>query len=190
MAVHLTLLRHGVTELTGGFRGSLDDALTVEGWAQMRAAVGEGGPWDVIVSSPLQRCAAFAHELSVQLGLPLVLEADLRELHFGAWEGQTALALMAEHELELGQFWTDPYGFTSPEGEPVLAFSQRVLAAVARLAERYAGQRVLVVSHGGVIRLLLAQARGLPREQLLQVTVEHASLHGLNVQSPCVLSEA
>lgn len=190
MTVQLSLLRHGATELAGGFRGSIDDALTPEGWAQMHAAVADAGPWDLIVSSPLQRCAAFAQVLASERGVPLVLEADLRELHFGAWEGQTALALMAEQETELGQFWNDPYAFTPPDGEPVLAFAQRVLAAIERLAAEQGGRHVLVISHGGVMRLLLAQVRGLPREQLLHVDVAHAGLHRLSVQAPCHLVEA
>jgi broad specificity phosphatase PhoE len=60
MTLRLDLLRHGETELGGGLRGSLDDALTDKGWQQMRAAVVEQGPWDRLVSSPLQRCARFA----------------------------------------------------------------------------------------------------------------------------------
>ncbi len=52
MSLRLDLLRHGETESGGGFRGSLDDALTARGWAQMRTAV-EGGRWDLLVSSPL-----------------------------------------------------------------------------------------------------------------------------------------
>ncbi len=189
MTLHLSLLRHGATELAGGFRGSIDDALTAEGWTQMRAAVAEAGPWDLIISSPLQRCAAFAQQLATERGVPLLLESDVRELHFGAWEGQTALALMDQHEADLGQFWTDPYAFTPPDGEPVLAFATRVLAAIERIAAEHGGRRVLLVSHGGVMRLLLAQARGLPREQLLQVEVAHGGLHHLTVQLPCVLSE-
>ena len=51
MTLHLDLLRHGETELGGGLRGSLDDALTAKGWEQMRAAVAEQGPWDRLVSS-------------------------------------------------------------------------------------------------------------------------------------------
>jgi alpha-ribazole phosphatase len=39
MTVYLELLRHGETELGGGLRGSLDDALTETGWAQLRAAM-------------------------------------------------------------------------------------------------------------------------------------------------------
>ncbi len=189
MTLHLDLLRHGETELGGGLRGSLDDALTEKGWAQMRAAVVEGGPWDRIVSSPLQRCARFAAELGEQLNLSVHLDKDLQELHFGAWEGQSAAALMETDAEALGLFWADPYSFTPPQGEPVSEFSSRVLAAVARLHNTYAGERVLLISHGGVMRLLLAQARGLPREQLLNVEVAHGAVFALTVEADGSLKE-
>jgi alpha-ribazole phosphatase len=189
MSLRLDLLRHGETELGGGLRGSLDDALTANGWTQMRAAVVDGGPWDRIVSSPLQRCARFAAELGEQLNLSVRLDKDLQELHFGAWEGQSAAALMETDAEALGLFWADPYGFTPPQGEPVSAFSARVLAAVARLHAAYAGERILLVSHGGVMRLLLAQARGLPREQLLNVEVGHGALFALTVAASGALKE-
>lgn len=189
MTLRLDLLRHGETELGGGLRGSLDDALTEKGWAQMRAAVMAGGPWDRLISSPLQRCARFAAELGEQLNLPVQLETDLQELHFGVWEGQSAAALMETDAEALGLFWADPYSFTPPQGEPVSDFADRVLGAVARLHQAYAGERVLLISHGGVMRLLLAQARGLPREQLLHVEVAHAALFALSVEADGVLKE-
>ncbi|AIC21569.1 MULTISPECIES: alpha-ribazole phosphatase family protein [Pseudomonas] len=189
MTLRLDLLRHGETELGGGLRGSLDDALTDAGWQQMRAAVAGQGPWDRLVSSPLQRCARFAEELGARLALPVSLDPDLQELHFGAWEGQSAAALMATDAEALGRFWADPYAFTPPQGEPVLAFSERVLGAVERLHQRHAGERVLLVSHGGVMRLLLARARGLPREQLLNVEVAHGALFALTVEAGLALSE-
>ncbi|WP_458128236.1 alpha-ribazole phosphatase family protein [Pseudomonas sp. Z2-11] len=190
MTLRLDLLRHGETELGGGLRGSLDDALTPRGWEQMHAAVAAGGPWDRLVSSPLQRCARFAEQLGARLGLPVELDKNLQELHFGAWEGRSAAALMETDAEALGRFWADPYGFTPPEGEPVLEFSARVLAALERLHQAYAGQRILLVSHGGVMRLLLARARGLPREQLLNVEVAHGALFSLSVASGPVLEEA
>ncbi|WP_449123246.1 alpha-ribazole phosphatase family protein [Pseudomonas sp. MPG01] len=189
MTLQLDLMRHGETELGGGLRGSLDDALTERGWAQMRAAVVEGGPWQRIISSPLQRCARFAAELGEQLSLPVQLDQDLQELHFGAWEGQSAAALMETDAEALGLFWADPYSFTPPQGEPVSAFSSRVLAAVARLHTAYAGERILLISHGGVMRLLLAQARGLPREQLLNVEVGHGAMFALTVEVDGSLKE-
>jgi alpha-ribazole phosphatase len=117
------------------------------------------------------------------------LDKDLQELHFGAWEGQSAAALMETDAEALGLFWADPYAFTPPQGEPVNEFSSRVLAAVARLHSAYAGERVLLIGHGGVMRLLLAQARGLPREQLLNVEVAHGALFALTVEAGGSLKE-
>ncbi|TBU93429.1 alpha-ribazole phosphatase family protein [Phytopseudomonas dryadis] len=174
MTVELHLLRHGETEQGGGLRGSLDDALTAVGWAQLRAAVGEHERWDRLVSSPLQRCARFAEEVAGQRRLPLRYEADLQELHFGAWEGRSAAQLMATDAEALGRFWADPYAFTPPDGEPLAAFEARVLGALQRLQAAHAGERLLLITHGGVMRLLLARARGLPRQDLLQVSVGYA----------------
>ena len=189
MTLRVDLLRHGETELGGGLRGSIDDALTDTGWAQMRAAVVGQGPWDRLVSSPLQRCARFAEELSAQRDLPVSLDKNLQELHFGAWEGQSAAALMETDAQALGLFWADPYSFTPPQGEPVADFSTRVLAALERLHATCAGERILLISHGGVMRLLLAQARGLPREQLLNVEVGHGALFSLTMESTGLLKE-
>lgn len=169
----LDLLRHGETERGGGFRGSLDDLLTPEGWRQMRLATEQPEPWDAIISSPLRRCADFAFELSQRCHAPLVLLEDVRELHFGHWEGRHASELMTDHADDLGRFWSDPYGFTPPGGEQLEVFEQRVLGAVDELYRRRAGEHLLLVTHGGVMRLLLARARGLAREALLQVEVAH-----------------
>lgn len=181
MTVYLELLRHGETELGGGLRGSTDDALTATGWAQLRTAVADGSRWDRLISSPLQRCARFAEELAAQHGVPLSLEPDLQELHFGAWEGRSTAELMKTSAEDLGRFWRDPYGFTPPEGEPLLAFEARILSVLQRLQARHAGERLLLVTHGGVIRLLLARARGLPRNDLLQVAVGHAERYQLRL---------
>ncbi|MBT9532223.1 MAG: alpha-ribazole phosphatase family protein [Pseudomonas sp.] len=195
MSLQLDLLRHGETTGGSGFRGSLDDALTELGQTQMQQAVADFAGWDLVISSPLQRCQRFAEQLAAVRGLPLRIEADLRELHFGDWEGRNAAEILFEDEQALGQFWTNPYGYTPPAGEPVREFANRVLGAVTRLSEELAGQRVLVVTHGGVMRLLLARARGLPEAQLLQVEVPHASLLGvrcvageLSEVAPCRLS--
>jgi alpha-ribazole phosphatase len=123
------------------------------------------------------------------MGLPVAFDQNLQELHFGRWEGQSAAALMETDAEALGLFWADPYSFTPPQGEPVAEFSERVRVAVARLQAAYAGERVLLISHGGVMRLLLAQARGLPREQLLNVEVGHGALFSLSVDADGLLKE-
>lgn len=187
--LQLELLRHGETELGGGLRGSLDDVLTEQGWAQLRAAVQDAGPWDRLISSPLQRCARFAEEVATAHALPLHYEPGLQELHFGDWEGRSAAELMQSDAEALGQFWADPYGFTPPNGEPLQQFEARVLAALQRLQHNHAGERLLLVTHGGVMRLLLARARGLPRQDLLQVNVGYAQRFRLSLVADGQLTE-
>lgn len=167
----IELLRHGETALAGTLRGSLDDDLTAEGWQQMQLACQEPGPWTRIVSSPLRRCALFAQDLGEQLGLPVSLDPGLRELHFGDWEGLTPAELMPEYADLLAAFWRDPYQCNAPGGEAMAAFEQRVLASIDKLAAEQADEHLLLITHGGVMRLLIARARGLPRADLLQVEV-------------------
>jgi len=181
MNLRLDLLRHGETERGGGFRGRIDDALTAAGWAQMHQALQGRGGWSALVSSPLQRCRRFAEALAAQHGLPLHEEPGLRELDFGDWEGLSAAQLMDTSSAELGLFWDDPYAFTPPGGEPLAAFEARVLDALAGLAKAHAAGHLLLVTHGGVIRLLLARARGLAPARLLQVEAGHASLFSLRL---------
>jgi alpha-ribazole phosphatase len=173
----IVLLRHGETGQSG-FRGRLDDPLTLAGWEQMRRATHEARiPWQAVVSSPLVRCADFAHAFAAERGLPVERDDRLAELDFGNWEGQDAEALYRTQPEALGRFWADPWTFTPPNGEPLAAFEARVRAAWADLSERHADQHVLVVTHGGVIRLLLCLARGLAHSELLRLAVPHASLH-------------
>lgn len=117
------------------------------------------------------------------------MESGLRELDFGAWEGRTAAELWERDADALGRFWSDPYGFTPPDGEPLADFEARVLEAIERLQRQHAGRHLLLVTHGGVMRLLLARARGLPRGDLLQVEVGHGALHRLRVGEGLVLGE-
>lgn len=177
------LLRHG--EPVGGrkYRGQTDDPLSEEGWRQMREAVGDHRPWDVIVSSPLSRCAAFAGELSARHGLPLELEPRFMELGFGEWEGRTASELLARDPLLLARFWQDPLRHRPPGGEPLDCFRDRVMAAFGELHGRHAGRHVLIVCHAGVIRLLVSQALDMPLDRLFRIDVPNAGLSRIRLDS-------
>lgn len=175
MSLRISLLRHGETTHSG-FRGHLDDPLTERGWQQMQQAVQGQQGWTAILSSPLQRCRRFAEQLATERQLSLQLEPDLRELHFGAWEGCTAAELMERNSEALSRFWADPYAFTPPQAEPMTAFAQRLQQLKQRILERYTEGSLLLITHGGVMRYWLAEARGLPPSQLLQVEVPHAAL--------------
>jgi alpha-ribazole phosphatase len=173
----VTLLRHGDTGQRS-YRGQLDDALTELGWQQLRAATADGA-WDAVVSSTLQRCARFAAELADARGLPLTLDARLREYHFGDWQGVPVADLDRDHPEALGRFWNDPERYPPPNAEPFDAFRARLAAALDAVVAAHPAQRVLVVTHGGAIKQLLALAAGRSSEGMAAIQVPHASLHPL-----------
>ena len=177
------LLRHG--EPMGGkkYRGQTDDPLSEKGWQQMREAVADHCPWDVIISSPLSRCAEFAHELAIRHEIPLELEARFMELGFGEWEGRTATELLERDPLLLARFWQDPVKHAPPGGETLLAFRDRVKSAFDEALSRHAGRHVLLVCHAGVIRMLVSQALDMPLDRLFRVDVPNAGISRIRVDA-------
>jgi alpha-ribazole phosphatase len=176
-AAIIDLLRHGDTGQRS-YRGQLDDALTETGWTQLRAAV-EGQIWDAVVASTLQRCALFARELTLARGIPLRLDARLAEYHFGDWQGVPIEELAETQGDALGRFWADPVAHPPPGGETFAQFRDRLSAALDDIATTSSGRRVLVVTHGGAIRLLRCMAEGRDFGDMAGIDVPHASLHRL-----------
>lgn len=178
----IDLLRHGDTG-ERSYRGQLDDPLTGQGWAQLRAAA-VGREWDCVVSSSLQRCARFASELAQARGLPLTLDPRLAEYHFGEWQGVPIEQLAQQHSDALGRFWADPEAFPPPAAEWLTDFRARLSAALDDAVAQAAGRRVLVVTHGGAIRLLRCLAEGRHCGDMACIDVPHASLHPLSWPLP------
>ena len=169
----IDLLRHGEPQGGRKYRGSLDDPLSDRGWMQMNATVGEHCSWQVIVSSPLIRCAAFAQELARRYRLPLEIEDELQEMHFGTWEG------LRPDEIDpqaLSQFWSDPLNYTPPEGETLGDFTSRVTLAWELVLQRHAGRRLLIIAHGGTIRVLLSHVLGMPLTHTWRLYVPYAAI--------------
>ena len=177
MSGSITLLRHGDTGQRS-YRGQLDDPLSALGQEQLRRAVAKG-TWDAIVSSTLQRCASFARELAVARELPLRLDARLAEYHFGQWQGVPIETLAEQQSEALGRFWSDPVAHPPPGAETFAAFRARLSAALDEVAHEARERRVLVVTHGGAIRLLRCVAEGRDFGDMVEIEVPHASLHPL-----------
>jgi len=175
--LHLDVLRHGAT-VCSGYYGTTEVPLNAAGHEQMRQAV-QGRYWDGIITSPLRRCADFAEGLAAQLQLLCVADVRLREMHFGAWEGRSADQLMAADAEALGRFWRDPLAHPPPGAEPLPMLQERVLDFVADQLAASPGKRLLLVTHGGPIRILLNMAAGGLLSQLLHIDVAHAALSRL-----------
>jgi probable phosphoglycerate mutase len=149
------LVRHGQTDWNAERRlqGATDIPLNDVGRGQARDAVAVLAPyqWDAIVSSPLSRAAETADLIAEGLGLTVARRVpELTERSFGPAEG-----MQAGPELEALRV---PGGFKGAESEDEAA--TRGLAALEALAEEFRGQRLLVVTHGTLLRVTLSRAIG------------------------------
>lgn len=179
---HIHLLRHGETQGGARFHGSSDVLLSEHGWSQMQAAVENEDNWNRIISSPLSRCANFAQTLKQQLAIPLQFDTRIKEIHFGAWEGKTSEEILADDNDALTRFWQDPTQYTPVGGESLADFEIRILSFWQEIIKAYQGENILLVAHGGVIRLLLCHILQRPLQRMLEVEVAHATIHRIRVE--------
>lgn len=170
-------MRHGTPEGGSIYRGNaIDDPLSATGWQQMWDAVGGQCPWARIISSPLQRCRAFAQTLADRHALPLEIDARFREVGFGAWEGQSRALVKQQRQAEYQAFYRDPVHQRPPGAEPLPEFVARVGAAFDDSTRNHAGDHLLVVAHAGVIRAALVHVLQIPLSHAYRLDVHNAGI--------------
>jgi broad specificity phosphatase PhoE len=144
----LLLVRHGETDwnAVGRLQGHTDRPLSDFGrrQAQQLAERLDDEELEAIYSSDLARARETAALVGERLGLPVVLDPDLREKDWGTWEGLTSV------ERDRVEF----------VGESTQAHQERILGALRRIAEVHPDGRVLVVTHGGSMRRVQSAALG------------------------------
>ncbi|MBF0340595.1 MAG: alpha-ribazole phosphatase family protein [Magnetococcales bacterium] len=177
----IDLLRHGAPEGGVKYRGTLDDPLAQEGWDALWATTRGQGPWDLILSSPLRRCAAFAQALGERDKMPVRVDPRLREMSFGSWEGRTSAEILATDGDRLTRFWKNPLENPPPGGDHLRDVQIRLRGFWEETLTRHPSGRILVVAHGGVIRVLLSLVLFTPLEHLSRITVPYAALARIRV---------
>jgi len=179
--VTIDILRHGECEDGHVFRGSTDVALTPKGFDNMLNVVEQvNTQWDVIISSPLKRCLNVAQYVSQQYDaskpVPVQVESDLKELHFGDWEAQPIEDVWQNDTATIEQWMQDPSSMTPKNGEPIKDFYHRVVHAYQKCVLTGKEKRILMITHGGVIRCVFAHILNLPFTQLNTFDVPYAGL--------------
>jgi broad specificity phosphatase PhoE len=164
-ATRVVLVRHAETEESARGRcyGRLDVRLSPQGLrhAQTLAVVLADHPLAGVYTSPLARALDTARPIAAAQGLePAVLDA-LAELDFGEVEGLRYDEIEVKRP-ELFRAWMEePARVRFPGGEGLADLRARVLPALAGIRARHEREAVAVVAHGGVVRVMLADALGL-----------------------------
>jgi broad specificity phosphatase PhoE len=179
--VRLLLARHGESTWNAErrFQGSTDIALSARGRAQAEALARGLRGYRVRAAyvSPFRRARETAELALEGTGVPLVVLEELRELSLGQWEGCTVDEIRAQDGDPYLAWLRAPHDCPPPGGEPLPVVSERVRAAIDRIAAAHPnGDDVLVVAHGGVISVYACHLLGCSFNDLWRLRVDNASL--------------
>ena len=180
-ATRIIFVRHGVTDFPTD-RIYCDDkedpALNGEGLLQASQAAEllSSVKAQALISSPLARTRMTAQVISDATGLEVETDNRLVERKFGIWEG-LYFNEIEEQYPGLYQDWKRNQAEFKPEGgESVFDLLGRVSEVISDVKQRLAGKTVIVVSHVGPIRVLLADAMGISVKSYRQIGIDYASL--------------
>jgi broad specificity phosphatase PhoE len=158
----LLIVRHGETDWNRDrrFQGHADPPLNDAGREQARALADElvGERIDFVYTSDLVRAHETAEIVAARLGADVVARSELREIDVGDWEGLTWPEIEERHP-EGARSWHE-HGHGWKSGETYDQLGERIIAALRRIAADHPAQRVLVVGHGGTVRVTRAFIEG------------------------------
>lgn len=185
----LVLVRHGLTTMTGPVLAGWTPGVHLDSRGAEQAAAVAGRlaevPLAALISSPLERCQDTAAAICARQraagrpGTEVLTDERFAECRYGSWTGRTLRELAREPMWKVVQ--AHPSAAVFPGGEALAEVASRAVAGVrdwdARLAESHGPDAVwLVVSHGDVIKAIVADALGLHLDQFQRITAEPCSV--------------
>ena len=181
MEVHL--IRHGETDWNRERRvqGQSDSRLNEAGEQQARELAERISyiDFDAIYCSSSLRTRQTATALFPER-LPHIEYLDsLREIYLGPWEGLLYDDIEAEDPDSFRHFWHEPHLFSVAGAENFYQLQQRAVATLLEMLQRLHGRRVAVVSHGALIKTVLAHAQALPMDKLWTPPHMHNCAHSI-----------
>jgi alpha-ribazole phosphatase len=178
---HCWLIRHGEPSADALHRcyGWLDVPLSAGGRAQLArvAHYFRKEPLDAIYSSPLIRAMESAGILASGSSIPVHEAPDLREMHFGDFEGLGYDEIAARYPDTYRQWMETPAEVRFPGGEDFTEMRARVLRAFQTIQAETPEQTIAIVAHAGVIRILVAWALQMPLSALFHLAQDHAAVN-------------
>lgn len=183
----IMLIRHGETDwnLEGRYTGQADVPLNDTGRRQARllAAAMAAAPPDVLIASDLTRARETAAILQEALAIPVHVDARLREIDQGEWEGLHFDDIRARYAREFAARQDNPLHVAPPGGETVGQVRGRVLEALAAAAGRFPGRRIGIVAHGLSLALIKAWLLDAAVEEIWQLIPPNAEVEAYALDS-------
>jgi alpha-ribazole phosphatase len=179
------LIRHGEPAEEARHRcyGSLDVGLSEKGRAQMAEIAQYLKPESLaaIYTSPSSRALDSARILAAGQSCPFEIVQDLREIDFGDFEGLSYDEIAARYPELYRQWMEKPTEVQFPNGESFSEMRDRILRAFDGIQSERRGQTFVIVSHGGVNRVLVARALQMPDSALFRLAQDYAAINLLTI---------
>ena len=174
--MRVDFIRHGHCLGDAFLRGRSPAKLSELGQQQMSTALDHLGKPEWVVSSPAARCADLVNlYYESKAESPKVeLWPDFQERSFGVWDGLSYEAIQALDAKGFQDYLDHPFDYEIAEAESLPSFESRVKLVFDQLLNRASTQQlnhIAVVTHGGVMRVLLQQVLGLSHESLFQFEI-------------------
>lgn len=175
----LWLVRHGEphSDIRGRCYGRLDAGLSDAGRAQLeRVALALSDErLSALYASPRVRTQESAEAIARFQSCAVQTDEDLREIDFGDFEGRAYDEIARLYPAIYQQWMEHPTEVQFPNGESFQAMRQRVLSTAKRLVAVHRGETIAIVSHGGVNRILLAEALGVPDANVFRIAQSYGA---------------
>lgn len=179
--LRLILMRHGTPaeEVHGRCYGRLDVGLSPDGRQEIdgKIALIQSMKPQALYTSPCKRTIESAEEIGRRLNLKPTPVPQLCEIDFGAFEGLTYQEIASRYPHEYKLWMERPTDIKFPQGESLEEMKGRAFGFLEFLSHAHRSQTVLVLSHGGVNRVLLADALRLATENLFRIDQAYAAVN-------------
>ncbi len=185
MKTELVLIRHGETfwNKEGKFQGIGESLLTDLGVRQAEAASAAltGEHFDAVYASPLVRTRKTAEIVSSGLDSKLVYDDDLVEWRLGIFEGLTIKDIAARFPEEYTRFSSRDPDYVIPEGESSRERYDRAIGCLQRIADRHPGERLLVITHRGILDSVLRRIMFVPLDRVIAYSQTNCALNTIEI---------
>ena len=201
MGTTIYLIRHGEVEDSKPrrYNGHIDVPLSANGIEQIRklssflsaevqkcnSTVGaeclRPAVLKAVYCSGLSRAKKTAEIIAEPFGLEPVVIDGLKERSFGEWEGMSFDEVNEKWPDAFKAWARDPLKFSPIGGESTLETRDRVVPAFNKIVDDHKGEEIAVISHGGVIRVILCDMLGIPLENIFRIEQDFGALNVIEI---------